>query len=298
MKDDFDLTCWRGVLIRHPAEWELMQANHADQPGWCLFTDRIYQRLDVRWKPVKYVPNLELLLDKYRQHKKGEADPYRLEVPDPWQALGRDTDGGQLTHAFRFFTDARLLVEATIVWPAGRNGQIENEILAGMDTAPPETAVKHFEAMGISMDIPAAYELTDSTASVGHIKWQFTEAGRREQSVTVERIAMPEFWLTGSIGDWQESDVTEKTQVIERKVVNCNGHNGQQILTSEKIGPIASLRGLKAIKLDRAWLCEKESRVYRLTISAKSATEEISLPESLAIRCCKPVPKVKLTRAI
>ncbi len=298
MKDDLDLTCWRGVYIRHPAEWELMQANQADQPGWCLFADRIYQRLDVRWRPVKYVPNLELLLDKYRQHKDREPAPYQLPVPDPWQALGRDTDQGQLTHAFRFFSDAKLLVETTIIWPEGRNEQVEHEILAGMDTQPAETATNRFQAMGISMGIPARYELTETTSTVGHIKWHFTEAGRDRPGVTIERIAMPEYWLSGSIGDWQASDITEKTRVIDRRVVNCNGHNGQQIITSEKIGPVSSLRGLRLIKLDRAWLCPAENRVYRLVISARSATEEISLPEGLAVRCCRPVPLVKLTRAL
>ncbi len=287
-----------GVNIRHPAEWELMQANHADQPGWCLFADRIYQRLDVRWKPVKYVPNLELLLDKYRQHKDSEAAPYRLIVPQPWQALGQDTEQGQLTHAFRFFTDSRLLFETTIIWPTGRNEQIENEILTGIDIQPPGTANKLYQAMGISMDIPAEYELTDSTATVGHIKWQFGQTSRNAPSITVERIAMPQYWLTGSIGDWQESDVTEKTQVIDRRVINCNGHNGQQLITSKSIGPVSSLRGRRLIKLDRAWLCPSENRVYRVTIAARSTTEEISIPDGLAIRCCKPVPKVKLTRTL
>ena len=52
--------------IGHPPDWELSFACEPDAPGRCSFSDRYYQRMDVRWRELKYVPDLDKMLDKYR----------------------------------------------------------------------------------------------------------------------------------------------------------------------------------------------------------------------------------------
>ena len=71
---EFDLTCWRGMGIKHPPSWELSTASALGEPGRCAFSDRLYQRLDVRWKSLKYVPNLDLMLKKHRRKESGHDD--------------------------------------------------------------------------------------------------------------------------------------------------------------------------------------------------------------------------------
>ena len=150
--------------------------------------------------------------------------------------------------------------------------------------------------MGVSLDLTDQWELSEFTTSVGQIKWLFTRRGDSAPSLSIERLAMVQYWLGGSVGDWIEGDLDETTQVIERRAVNCNGHNGEQLITSSRITPFASLLGVRQAKLDRAWQCPADGRVYRISHWAKSRTEQIDLPAELAVRCCRPVPVVKVAK--
>ena len=80
-------TCWRGLSVEHPAAWELSLASGAGEPGRIGFADRRYTRLEVAWREVDFVPNLELMMDKYRQRKTRRADEVKFE---PLGGMGPD----------------------------------------------------------------------------------------------------------------------------------------------------------------------------------------------------------------
>ena len=106
-------TCWRGMWIQHPTEWELSHASRLDQPGQCTFTDPAYQRLDVRWRPLTYVPNLQLMLTRYRKHESRDDETELIDLtgaPPEWLGVVRRTPQAWIVHAGRFFREARLLV--------------------------------------------------------------------------------------------------------------------------------------------------------------------------------------------
>ena len=77
-------TSWRGIRVDHPAHWELAWASGPDEPGRLTFADRYYHRLEVRWRPLRFVPNLDMLLDKYRRKEKDDATEI-LELTSPPQ---------------------------------------------------------------------------------------------------------------------------------------------------------------------------------------------------------------------
>ena len=94
MTTELERTCWRGMQIGHPADWELSLASALDAPGQCSFSDRYYQRLDVRWRPVTYVPDMDRMLDKYRTRKgKKTAFHDAGHLPDAWRGLACKIEG-------------------------------------------------------------------------------------------------------------------------------------------------------------------------------------------------------------
>ncbi|MCK4277087.1 MAG: hypothetical protein KAX78_11265, partial [Phycisphaerae bacterium] len=196
-------TVWRGMQIEHPDRWELMRASGVGEPGCCLFADPLYQRLEVCWRALKYVPDLEMMLQKYRQKTDQELELSDLATaPDPWRGVVRDTPDGTVVHAGRFFRQSRRLVEATIVWPQQRDLELEDAILSGIAVEKDDSERRLWQAGGMSLSIGGDFELLDSSAKVGQTRWQFGPAKSPKPTLAVERIAMSEYWLEGSLGDW------------------------------------------------------------------------------------------------
>lgn len=292
-------TVWRGMQIDHPDRWELMRASGVGEPGCCLFADPLYQRLEVRWRVLKYVPDLDMMLQKYRQKTDEELELADLATaPHPWRGVVRDTPDGAVVHAGRFFRQSRQLVEVTIVWPQQRDLELEDAILSGIAVAKDDSERRLWQAGGMSLSIGADFELLDSSAKVGQTRWEFGAAKSRKPTLTVERIAMSEYWLEGSVGDWLQQQVPKRHRVLRREAVQYNAHPAQRLISSGKIGTLASLRGLRRVQLDLGWRCPTEARVYHISFWEASRIEQISLPGNIEIHCCRPVPLIGPKRAL
>ena len=162
MAGTLERTCWRGMQTEHPPEWELAVVSGLDEPGRCTFADRYYQRLDIRWSPLKYVPNLKLVLDKHRRRSESEKDRPVCDMDSPppdWEGVMRQAEPGVVVHAARFFRHLRWLVEATLVWPGRRDLSLERQILESISAQDPDAPLRLWQAMGITMRISIAVKL-------------------------------------------------------------------------------------------------------------------------------------------
>jgi hypothetical protein len=281
----------------HPPDWELAVASGLDEPGRVTFADRLYHRLEIRWRAVKYPPNLDMVLEKHkaRRRKDDEPDVRPLTgVPSPWKGLVQKPEQGTIVHAGRFFKRRRWLVEARIVWPDRRDRELERAILQSVAAEEPDAPVRTWRAMGLDVSLARQFELHESDLKVGRVKWQFRATGDRAKAeeLTIERLAMPDVWLTGPLRDWLLEQNPDGEKLLRQDFVPVNDHRGEQTLTRGRITPMHSMRGIRRLTLARAWVCPREDRVYHVRYSLATREAEATMPDSLVIRCCKPIPAV------
>jgi len=299
-------TCWREIQVDHPPQWELAVASGAQEPGRLTFSDRRYHRLDIRWRPLKYVPNLDLVLSGYKRKQKGDKTKYShlTSAPSPWKGLVRKTTGTTVVHAVRFYRDVRLLTDVAIVWPGARRDiSLENALLESLQARQADGQPALWQAMGLSVQCPAGYDLRQSSRQVGRIQWDFFKmAGqdkidKRAGVLRVERIAMPDHLLNGrAIRDWLVDELPAGFHTLRQRTVPQGRHSADELISAAKTGLFARIAGSQQMRLDLAWLCPIEGRIYHVQFSEKRQDEDIALPASWQVNCCKAAPPVRASR--
>jgi len=294
----FDHTCWRAIQVDHPADWELAVASGFGQPGVCVFGDRFSQRLSLQWKPLTYVPELEHILDGFRQKAQDPKSLLPLDsAPPPWLGLLRKTQRGWVAQAGRFFEHNRLLVEATVVWPGRRDENLERTILQSIDTVDTTAPTRPWRAMGLDLWIDSRMDLRSSNNQVGRVRWEFAGPQRRGPVLTVERLALPKYWLDKPLHDWLVGEMLPGHRILHQGVLDYNGHRGHRLVSAGKVSMLSSWRGIHLLRVDAAWSCQREERVYRVSYSELSRQEDLALPEHFRLRCCQPSPAVVVLKA-
>jgi len=288
------------MQIDHPHNWELSVASGIDEPGRLKFVDRLYERLDVRWKPLTYVPDMDRAVEKFRPNAdrssrklsggQGAKVSSLSGAPEPWRGVVRKLTQGTVVHAGRFFRNVRWLVEITMVWPRRRNTELERAILSSVQAHDPDAATRAWQASGLSLELSRRFELRTNRARVGRITWTFTTHAKRGPELIVERLAMPKYWLRQPLREWLVEELPESHQVVRQAVADFNSHRGQILISRGRLGTVAKLRGLQEIRLDAAWQCPREGRVYHVRLTEISRDQEISLPPDLKIHCCRAAP--------
>ncbi|MBI5723374.1 MAG: hypothetical protein HZA50_05405 [Planctomycetes bacterium] len=287
-------TCWRGMRLEHPSAWELTTVGGEKQPGRCIFSDRRYQRLQVLWREVKYVPELTSIMEKHRRDAKA-ADKLTVlkDAPEPWQGVVRKAESGWVVNAGRFFRQNRWLVEAMFVWPGARDVNLENRILASITPADDQDEVMAWQAMGLDVSVPKEYELEDCSLQVGRIRWKFASPHKKAPMIAVERLAMAGSWLKSSPGDWLDAELPIRDKRLFRGQDRAFAHPADWIVSRGRAGRLAALARLKRINLDLAWICPAEDRLYHITVSRLQRRLEIELPAGLCVQCCRDAPAIK-----
>jgi hypothetical protein len=191
------------------------------------------------------------------------------------------------------------LVEAAIVWPRSRDSAAESAILDSIQPAETRAGRRWWQALGLSVQAPIEARLAESDMKPGQIRWVFDYPESKSRlCVRVERLAMPGRLLSGrSLHEWLHEELGEDPQVLRHRRLNVGPHSAEEFVTIGETPVGLRLRGLRKLCLDRAWECQKEKRIYRLSISQPRLDEEIALPEGFDVRCCQeiPVPKTQGT---
>jgi hypothetical protein len=291
--------------VDHPASWELSVASGHDEPGRISFSDRRFTRLDITWRPLTYVPNLDAMTEKYRQRKTDRKDEVAfkplLGLGDEWRGVVRLAGEGTFVHAGRFFAPQRWLVEATIVWPKRRNEAVEREIFASIRAEPPDQPLRHWRAMGVDVLVGRDLDLLSSDTKVGRVSWTFgAPKKKRLPQLVVERLAMVEHWLSaeGGIEEWMVNSLPEKSKVVEKSSITFNAHPARRLLSEKGIGTLPTLRGLRQRRLDIAWLCPTDGRLYHLACTQTRRDRDVQVPEGFEIECCVPSPALPATEEL
>jgi hypothetical protein len=280
------------LQVDHPAGWELAIACGVDEPRRCVFADRYYHRLDVSWRPLKFEPNLDLVLQKYRRREKKQTDTVVKELTglSEWRGVVQKLSHGTVVNAVCFLSNAHWLVDVTITWPKSRDVDLEKAILKSIKAEDPGTSPRFWQAMGISLSLGSEFDLVLSQAKVGQVKWDFATEARRGPKLAVERIALPEYWLKGTLREWLAGQLRPGSKLLRQDQATVNNHRGEQMLSRRKLGPVTAARGFAELRLDVAWLCPVESRMYHVSNTDVARAADTSLPRDLSIRCCRPAP--------
>lgn len=273
-------TCWRGIRIGHPSNWEPGFLAGPGQPTKCALVDRRFQRLEVHWEVLHRRPDLR---EMYRRLGKGlkHSRPEPLRGAGQWTGLVRAEKSGWIVHAGRFFKDRHVLVQVVLTWPGQRDRALERAVLGGIAPQGDDDPVL-WQAFGLSAMVPRRFELAESANKVGRLSWEFRRPGRGGEGLTVERLAMPRYWLKASVGDWLRGELPQGFKAWRELPVTCGGQAGTEI-HSRRSNPLTAVARKGVSRLDRAWLCRQDQRVYRVGCWRR-ASGEIDWPAGLEIR--------------
>ena len=144
--------------------------------------------------------------------------------------------------------------------------------------------------MGLRVTLDREFDLYRSDAKVGRVEWLFRTKAKTSPLLQIERIAMPNVWLTDPLRDWLIEQLPENHCPVRQEMTPCNSHRGEALISKAPAGTLASLRGIRKVRLDVAWQCPTENRLYRISLSKLTRQEEVTLPRGLAVHCCGPVP--------
>ena len=277
--------------IAHPAEWELAVASAPDRPGECIFADRHYQRLAVRWERVKYKPRIELMVQKFRRKLDKSTDRELVmldDLPAPWQGVLLDTADGHLVQVMASFPELQWMVEVKIVWPGRRDVTLERDILANTAPAPQDDPNVTWRAMGFDVTLDRKFQLVKNTPQVGRIHWEFDADEKPFGPLIIEKLSLAGGWLTEPLSTWLPQSLPMGGRVLNQRQITVNGHSAQEMFSQIPISRLASWVGLWRTRIDVAWQCPLEDRLYRISASMRSRGHDFELPPSLAVRCCQP----------
>jgi hypothetical protein len=272
-------TCWRGMRIAHPPDWEPAFLSGQGQPRKCILVDRRYQRLEVHWDILPRQPDLRQMYDRLGRSFKDDGAASLTGAPE-WTGLVRRDKDGWIVHAGRFFKPQRSLVQVVLTWPGRRDRALERAVLDGIGPLPNDDLIL-WQALGLAAMVPKDFELADAANKVGRLGWEFRRPGRGSAGLLLERLAMPRYWLKDPLGEWLKGELPQGFKVWRQSPVDCGGHPGTEIY-SRRANRLGALVGKGVSRLDRAWLSQRESRVYRAACW-RQARGEIDWPPGLEI---------------
>jgi hypothetical protein len=280
----FSHTSWAGIQLDHPADWELFRlVRKADRWRFGL-TDRHHQRVDMRWRKLGYKPNLDKMLERHQEKEKKAKTTPATGLAEGWRGTVRQVEGGCVVNAGKFIEQGGILVEMIIVWPGKRDQNLENTILRSVRHVDVENGRKLWQAMGLKAHVGQEYDIIEYKAEVGRVELVFGKS-KKGPRVAIERIAMPKYWLKGSLTGWLKAR-EEKWTVLETGKQNVRGHDAAILKAAAKGLMVDSILLKKKVKAEIAWLCDKEQRVYRVSCLATQRGKDISVPDDVEVVCC------------
>jgi hypothetical protein len=281
----FGRTCWRGMEMGHPTEWEPGFLSGLGRPGRCVFVDRRYQRLEVQWRRVARGPDLRQMYQRVAKSYGGRPSSLLVGAAG-WEGMVRREENGSIVHAGKYFAPVRWLVQVVLVWPGKRQRPVELAVLRSI--APQGRADPlRWQALGLRADVPAAYELIDYRAEVGRVRWDFERSGRVRAGLMLERIAMGRYWLKRPLAEWLKTQLPGRVKALATTPAECGGHGGAAVHSRSRNLPRRAL-GLALRRVDVAWSCPNEDRVYRVGVWQRTR-RALDWPATLTVHCCQPV---------
>lgn len=240
----------------------------------------------MQWRPLSYVPNLRRAIGKRESAQGGALELNGL--PSGWQGVLSGEGERAVTHVGRFFEHQKTLAEIVLVWPLGRDTQLERRVLGSVLPVPVREGTIRWDAMGIGADLPDQYSMTGFRAEPAHSEWTFK--GRDGVTVTIARLGMPKYWLKVPLADWLAEQAPRGWCAAPAGRTTMNGHEAWDISTHGPTQGIDRLLGRRTVAREIAWHCPAEDRVYRVRYHAVIRGATVAMPVGLKVDCCRPLP--------
>jgi len=287
----FRQTCWRGLRLLHPSDWEPASLPGPKEPAGAAFVDRRFQRLQLHWETLHRPPDLDRMYERRRRSDR-DRPTAELKGLKNWKGMVRTEPRKIVVQAGRYFQKDACLVQATMIWPGGARDRGLERTIFGSVAMLPKGPTGVWQALGITAVVPSEFELSDVSNMVGHTRWEFRRSGRSRSGLSIERLAMPSQWLDRAIGEWLAEQIPSDMKVLREMRAHTGGHAGTDVHSRRRgIVPVMTGRGIH--RLDRAWVCPTEQRVYR-TAYWRRAVGEVEFPPELEVSCCRgPAPVVE-----
>jgi len=278
-------TCWQGMEIGHPADWEPGFLSGPDVPGRCVFVDRRFQRLEVHWRDLPRRPDLKQMYTRLAKSRRKKGVSALTDV-GRWEGFVCREEAGSVVYAGCYFPDPRRLVEAVLIWPGRRDRKVERAVLGAIRPQGPSKALR-WQALGLSASLPRDFRLTEAKSLVGRVTWDFRRPGRRGVGLSMERIVMGRAWLKAPLSDWVRGQLPQGFRPVRELAAEAGPHRGVE-LRSRRSNVLRWVLGLAVSRVDVAWSCPQQDRVYRVGLWQRTSGD-VDWPEPLEVRCCRTV---------
>ncbi len=279
----FRQTCWRGLRLLHPVDWEPAALSGPKEPAKCILVDRRVERLEMTWKIIPRPPDLQRMYERRGRSERDVPTASLSGVPG-WSGLVRKAQAKTTVVAGRYFRDSHCLVQVVLFWQDRRDHDLERSVLTSIRPLS-EDGARIWQAAGLKVQVPEPFELASASTRVGCVAWEFASKGRGEPGLSVARLAMPEHWLKGPLREWLGQELPKGFKALRDIRVSQGPHAADEV-RSHGGSVLGKIVGRGTYRVDRAWLCETEQRVYRMSYWQK-ARGEVQFPADLTVHCCR-----------
>ena len=262
------LWVWRQLRVELPDDWEMLQFTRDPDAGRCGFADRHQFRFELSWRGSEARPDMARTMSDYLAKLRldetmPDAQPAKTSG---WPGIVGNQDGLLTSRFGRYVAAAGCVVEAVLLWPDGRDAELEAAALDGIAHEPTRDGLCRWRAFG--MDLLTTEGLTLSQCVVQPAKAVMTfgdEARRREE--TFIRLGMVDEWLRGTVGDWLAAQAPRDLARPSHDAANERGHAIALMTGTRRPGFLRRARRYESA----AWRCPADGRLYCASTMASTA---------------------------
>ncbi len=239
----------------------MLQYSLNRDSGRCAFADRYGFRLEMSWRRVAGIPDVDRMISDYlAKLQAGGMDDGRKIKAAGCQGLAGTQDGSLMTRFGCYAPEEKCVVEILFIWPDQRDQTLEHDVLKSFhNEIADERGKRRWRAFGMDVWVPGECHLGSCCVEPAHVRWQFVDS-RGRPLLNCARRGMVREWMQGSVRDWLEKNTALKHRSAVRwSHVQRSGHDVTRV---EGIHPPSGwLRRSRPIHAE-AWICPADGRLY------------------------------------
>ena len=279
--------CWMGMSLQVPGSWEMVRHATSSRQGSLMMVDRRHQRLQLTWQQIQREPDLEQMIEDYRNKDLEEhrgVKHKRVVGVGGWVALRRSRADHHLTRAVRFEKSCSRLVELVLPWPGvgGADGEVELDVLQGYRLEGPDGQSERWCAFGLEVQTPQGWSLHSAEIEPGSANMRFIK-GRSE--ALIRRLGAVDAWFKGRLETFVQQQVEDASKTPRLRTYR--NHPACELTTEEPCTRWQRWTGKARRRMDLAWLCPTDHAVYHLMTLSPMKLERAAEPGDFAVGCCQ-----------
>lgn len=266
---------WLGVLVRVPADWEIVRHSASPRKGSLVFADRTRQRLQITWTACTKRPDVARLLADHRAQQREQAPDVVIttpRLPVGWRGMQRPQPDSSadtrrhLTRAARFDTPTSRLIE--VVLDDDQNSSLLQDLLTQLVVTRPGNTAQRTHAFGLDLIIPPGFQLNDTRIQPADAALTFSthrsaKDPDKHPSLTVRRRAMADVWFDGDLRRLLKQHAPRAAMDFAEDDAHALAPHPVATAAWNVPGPrFHRLLNLHRVAVASAWFCPEEQAVY------------------------------------